>query len=271
MCVRQERCWMKQQKNEIRIIFFDIDGTLIDFDKKEISAKTRETLKRLREKNILIAIATGRAPLTLPKFEGVEFDVFLTFNGSYCYNKKEIIFSKSIPAEDVKKIIENAAELNRPVSIATQKRIVANGKDTDLVEYYDLAKLKIEVADDFDETAKDMVYQIMLGSRKEEYPLLMKDVKNAKITAWWDRAVDIIPSDAGKGVGVDKILEYYHLDRSQALAFGDGCNDIEMLQTVGLGVAMGNASEEVKKAADIVCGYVAGDGIYHFCVSHGLI
>ena len=116
-----------------------------------------------------------------------------------------------------------------------------------------------------------MVYQIMLGSRKEEYPLLMKDVKNAKITAWWDRAVDIIPSDAGKGVGVEKILEYYHLDRSQALAFGDGCNDIEMLQTVGLGVAMGNASEEVKKAADTVCGNVAEDGIYYFCVSHGLI
>ena len=262
---------MKLQSNEIKIAFFDIDGTLKDFSKDELSDKTCEALNRQKEKGVLLAIATGRAPLTLPKMEGVEFDVFLTFNGSYCYNHKETIFSKSIPAVDVKRIIENAAEINRPVSIATQKRIVANGKDTDLVEYYNLAKLQIEVADDFDETANEMVYQIMLGSRKEEYPLLMKDVKNAKITAWWDRAVDIIPSDAGKGVGVDKILEYYHLDSSQALAFGDGCNDIEMLQTVGLGVAMGNASEEVKKAADTVCGNVAEDGIYYFCVSHGLI
>ena len=262
---------MKLQNNEIKIAFFDIDGTLKDFSKDELSDKTCEALNRLKEKGVLLAIATGRAPLTLPKLEGVEFDVFLTFNGSYCYNQKETIFSKSIPVEDVRKIIENAAGINRPVSIATQKRIVANGKDTDLVEYYDLAKLKIEVADDFEEAARDTVYQIMLGCVKEEYPLLMKDVKNARITAWWDRAVDIIPSDGGKGVGVEKILEYYHLDRSQAIAFGDGCNDIEMLRTVGIGVAMGNATEEVKQAADAVCGPVAEDGIYHYCIANGLI
>lgn len=262
---------MKQQNKDIKIAFFDIDGTLIDFSKKGLSDKTREVLNRLRERNVLLAIATGRAPLTLPKLDGVEFDVFLTFNGSYCYNKKETIFSKSIPEEDVKKIIENAAGINRPVSIATQKRIVANGKDVDLVKYYELAKLQIEVADDFKEVAKDMVYQIMLGCLKEEYSKLLEDVKGARITAWWDRAVDIIPAEGGKGIGVDKILEYYHLDRSQAIAFGDGCNDIEMLQTVGVGVAMGNATEEVKRAADEVCGHVAEDGIYHYCIAHGLI
>lgn len=262
---------MKQQNKDIKIAFFDIDGTLIDFSKKGLSDKTREVLNRLRERNVLLAIATGRAPLTLPKLDGVEFDVFLTFNGSYCYNKKETIFSKSIPEEDVKKIIENAAGINRPVSIATQKRIVANGKDVDLVKYYELAKLQIEVADDFKEVAKDMVYQIMLGCLKEEYSKLLEDVKGARITAWWDRAVDIIPAEGGKGIGVDKILEYYHLDRSQAIAFGDGCNDIEMLQTVGTGVAMGNATQEVKQAADDVCGHVAEDGIYHYCIAHGLI
>lgn len=262
---------MEQQNKGIKIAFFDIDGTLIDFSKKGISEKTREALNRLKERNILLAIATGRAPLTLPKLDGVEFDVYLTFNGSYCYNQKETIFSKSIPPEDVKKIIENAAEINRPVSIATQKRIVANGKDADLIKYYEFAKLQIEVADDFEEVAKDTVYQIMLGCLKEEYSKLLEDVKGARITAWWDRAVDIIPAEGGKGIGVDKILEYYHLDRSQAIAFGDGCNDIEMLQTVGVGVAMGNATEEVKRAADEVCGHVAEDGIYHYCIAQGLI
>ncbi len=262
---------MKQQNNEIKIAFFDIDGTLIDFSKKGLSDKTKEALNRLKEKGILLAIATGRAPLTLPKLEGVEFDVYLTFNGSYCYNQKETIYSNSIASEDVKIIIENATEINRPVSVATQKRLVANGKDADLVEYYKFAKLQVEVADDFEEVAKDEVYQIMLGCEKKEYPLLMKNVENARITAWWDRAVDIIPGDGGKGIGVDKILEYYHLDRSQAIAFGDGCNDIDMLQTVGTGVAMGNATDEVKQAADDVCGHVAEDGIYHYCVANGLI
>lgn len=255
----------------VKIIFFDIDGTLIDLKKKSISEKTKETLNRLREKGILLAIATGRAPLTLPKMEGVEFDVFLTFNGSYCYNREQTIFSRFIPSADVKTIIENAAALNRPVSIATKERIAANGRDKDLVDYYTLAKLEVDVADDFEEVANDEVYQIMLGSEKEEYPLLMKNVQNAKITAWWDRAVDIVPANSGKGTGVDKVLEYYHLDRSQAIAFGDGNNDIEMLQTVGTGVAMGNASDEVKRAADDVCGHVADDGIYYYCITNGLI
>ena len=61
--------------NNIKIIFFDIDGTLIDMNKKQISAKMLETLIRLREKNIKICLATGRTPVSLPHLEGVEFDV----------------------------------------------------------------------------------------------------------------------------------------------------------------------------------------------------
>jgi hydroxymethylpyrimidine pyrophosphatase-like HAD family hydrolase len=67
------------------------------------------------------------------------------------------------------------------------------------------------------------------------------------------------------------MLAYFHLDAYQALAFGDSYNDMEMLQTVGTGVAMGNAPEEIKAIADEVCGHVSEDGIYHYCVNHGLI
>ncbi|HIR87077.1 MAG TPA: HAD hydrolase family protein, partial [Candidatus Limivicinus faecipullorum] len=57
----------------------------------------------------------------------------------------------------------------------------------------------------------------------------------------------------------------------KAIAFGDGNNDIEMLQTVGTGIAMANASEQLKAVADKVCGHVAQDGIYHYCLEQGLI
>ena len=88
---------------------------------------------------------------------------------------------------------------------------------------------------------------------------------------WWDRAVDIIPANGGKGIGIQKVLEYYHLDKSEALAFGDGNNDIEMLLSVGTGVAMGNASPQLKEVADEICKDVAEDGIYDYCLTHGLI
>ena len=74
-----------------------------------------------------------------------------------------------------------------------------------------------------------------------------------------------------KGIGVNKVLEYYGIDKSQAMAFGDGNNDIEMFQAVGHSVAMGNASADLKAIASEVCGTCAEDGIYHYCKENGLI
>lgn len=254
-----------------KIIFFDIDGTLIDMNKKRVTDKTLETLARLQQNNILICLATGRTPVSLPVFPGIAFDAYLTFNGSYCYASEKTVYSCPIPAEDVAAILKNAAAIGRPVSLASKNRVAANGKDADLIEYYSFAGLEVEIADDFDTFSHEEIYQIMLGCRITDHPRLLQNVSHAQITYWWDRAVDIIPADSGKGNGVQRILEYYHIDRSQALAFGDGNNDIEMLQAVGTGIAMGNASNSVKKAADDICGHVADDGIYQYCLSHRLI
>lgn len=257
--------------SDVKIIFFDIDGTLIDTTKKAISEKTVETLVRLREKGIKICIATGRAPASVPKFEGIDFDAYLTFNGSYCFNEKEAILSTPIPKDDVMKIVANAARINRATSIANKERVVANGVDDDIVQYFAFANLEVPVSDDFNEVLNDEIYQVMMGGTKEEYDEILRDTENAKITSWWNRGVDIIPSNSGKGKGIEAILEYYGIDKSESMAFGDGGNDIEMLQTVGTGVAMGNALDHVKEVADEICGTSAEDGIYHYCLENGLI
>lgn len=256
---------------QIKIAFFDVDGTLVDMQKKKISPKTVETLQRLRQRGILICMATGRTPVTVPKFDGVEFDAYLTFNGSFCYNCTDVMFSSAIPAEDVQKIIRNAASIGRPVSIATRDRVTANGYDEELAQYYSFAGIPLEVTEDFEAVSRQDVYQIMLGCRTSDHPALLQDVQGARITGWWDRAVDIIPADCSKGRGIGKILEYYGLSREEAIAFGDGNNDIEMLQAVGTGVAMENASEQLKAVATDFCGHVTQDGIYHYCLEHHLI
>ena len=83
--------------------------------------------------------------------------------------------------------------------------------------------------------------------------------------------MDVIPASGGKGIGIEKMLAYYGLDKAEALAFGDGNNDREMLLAVGTGVAMENGSPELKALADEICGPVYEDGIYHYCTSKGLI
>ena len=120
---------------QTRIVFFDIDGTLIDMQKKQISPKTLEMLKLLKQNGIRICLATGWSPVSLPVFDGVEFDAYLTFNGSLCYTGETTVFSNPIPSGDVQKLIRNADALGRPVSVATKDRLAANGSDADLADY----------------------------------------------------------------------------------------------------------------------------------------
>ena len=257
--------------NNIKIVFFDIDGTLFKLHTNEMSPKTLGTLQKLRANGIKICIATGRSPMGLPKFEGIEFDAYLTYNGSYCYADEETIFSNSLPKDDVKQILHNAAKMGKPVTVALKSEMASNGVDDDLKSYMAVENLDLNVSDDFYKKAEDKVYQVMLACCPEEYAGILENVEHAKIATWWDKAIDIIPANGGKGMGIEAMLAYYGFDKSEALAFGDGNNDIEMLQTVGTGVAMGNASEDLKVVADEVCGDVAEDGIYYYCISHGLI
>ena len=155
--------------NRPAIIFFDIDGTLLDFGKKDLSPKTREALLKLRANGIRICIATGRSPLAVPKFEGVEFDAYLTYNGCYCYEGSKTIYSNPMSLEDVQTIIQNAASMERALSVATKDRLISNGTDPDLEEYYAFGNQKVTISDEFDEVSRGEVYQLLMACRKEEY------------------------------------------------------------------------------------------------------
>lgn len=255
----------------VKIIFFDIDGTLIDPQTGRISEKTAQALKQLQEKGIKRCIVTGRPPASLPDFGDLRFDVMSTFNGSFCYTDTEVIYSNPIDPADVRIVLQNAATLGRPVSIAVRDRLAANGIDQDLADYYRVAGLELTVAEDFDETCREDIYQIMLGCREADHDAIIQGADNVKLAISWERAVDVIPLTGGKGTAIRRILAYYHLDPTEALAFGDSYNDIEMLQSVGTGVAMGNAAARLKEIADDVCGNVSEDGIYHYCIEKGLI
>ena len=158
-----------------------------------------------------------------------------------------------------------------PLSLTAALGMAANGTDVDLTDYFAIAKMVVPITDEFDTVCREDVYQLMMGGRKDEYKAILRGVDGAKIAAWWDRALDIIPASGGKGAGIGKILEYYGFDKAEAVAFGDGNNDIEMLQAVGDAVAMGNASDELKAVATEVCRPVTEDGVYWYCVENGLI
>ncbi|MCR5022792.1 MAG: HAD family hydrolase [Lachnospiraceae bacterium] len=255
----------------IKIAFFDIDGTLLPLGENNLSERTIYTLNELQKNKIITCMATGRGVLMMPRFEGVIFDVFMTFNGSYCFTDKEVIYKCPIPEKDVMRILENTRQMNRAIAISNERYEVSNGTDPDLEEYFSFAKGKVAIADDFEERFHDEIFKMMVSCNKSEHERIMAGADGAKITYWWDKAVDIIPAATGKGIAVEKILGFYGFSKDEAIAFGDGENDIEMLEAVGTGIAMGNAMDSVKSIADHVCRSAAEDGVYHCCKENKLI
>lgn len=256
----------------IKIVYFDIDGTLISLDKDTITEKTKIALNALKDKGIHICIATGRAPVQVPHFDGVDFDSFLTFNGSFCFrDTEEIIFSNPLDDSDVFKFIENAQSMDKPIALAGKDYYIADYFDDDLKEYFGFANHVPDFVDDLkDFSRKNKVYQMNMPIRKEEYDRALDGTSSSKIAAWWDRAVDIIPKDGGKGLGVRKILEYYGIKKDEALAFGDGNNDLQMFEEIN-GIAMANGSDDLKAIAYDTCKSVDDDGIYYYLKDKGII
>ena len=80
-------------------------------------------------------------------------------------------------------------------------------------------------------------------------------------TRWTHLLCDVIPKGGGKHIGIGKMLDRYGIGREECMALGDGENDITMLRYAGIGVAMGNAADEVKAASDYVTGTADEDGV----------
>ncbi len=255
----------------IKIAFFDVDGTLLNFGHKDMTERTLYALQELRKRGVLLCMSTGRSFYQIPRFPDFEFDILLTFNGSYILNEQEIIYSNPLQQQDVQIIMQNLNEMERAMVIGNRTILAANAMDDDIREYFEIGHTTVEVVNHFEELLKGEVYQVMCACHEGEYEQILKGTDNAKIVAWWERAADIIPADGGKGVAINKVLDYYGLQKKHALAFGDGHNDIAMLENVGRGIAMGNAADEVKKSADAVCLSVAEDGIYHYLKEHDFI
>ena len=117
----------------------------------------------------------------------------------------------------------------------------------------------------------EKIYQILAFVPEEQKNILNELLDECSITSWNDTGIDIIPKGGGKSAGIQKFLDEHGMDRSEIMAFGDGENDMDMLRFAGIGVAMGNASDMVKAAADYVTDTVDENGIENALRHFGLI
>lgn len=245
----------------IKAVFFDIDGTITKDLKIPNSFKI--ALKILQQKDILCFIATGRHQLEIEELnllEDLTFDGYLTVNGGYCFNQKEVFFDYPIAREDIEAIIKQIKVDPYPIMFIEKDKMYMNLIDEKTIEAQRTVHMDPPMILDVSRALEHSIYQ-MISFDHEEKPLEV--TKYCRMTRWHPFAYDVIPIGSSKQVGIDACLSYYNIKLEETMAFGDGLNDLEMLQHVQIGVALGNAHEELKKVADYVTTEIHEDGVYH--------
>ena len=246
-----------------QIAFFDIDGTLLEFGSRKLRPLTRQALLRLREKGCRLFLATGRAPYTLPDFQDVLFDGYLCFNGSLCFDRKgDLLYSRPMDKEAVKKVLDRAAMLDIPVMVSTAVEAAWTFCNSALEQYARISGKPIQLLEHEEDILKRDIYQLTAAAGENRENALLEEISGCRTARWRDDAVDIIPADGGKVSAMAEILNHYGIGRDESIAFGDGKNDLDMIRYAGVGIAMGNAPPAVRDAADRVAPDCSCDGVY---------
>ncbi|MBQ6721843.1 MAG: Cof-type HAD-IIB family hydrolase [Clostridia bacterium] len=262
---------MTADGNKIKAIFFDVDGTLFSHRLNDVPESTRRALKALRDRGVLTVVATGRHMIEYSQLPvgNIEFDGYLTLNGQLLLDSNRKVYAGTAINEGEMKVL---------AGIFKRKQIpfLLVGEDQRYINFVDETVLRTtaETKQQIPDTGiynGEKIYQILAFVPEEQKRILDELLDECSITSWNDTGIDIIPKGGGKSAGIQKFLDEHGLDRTQIMAFGDGENDIDMLQFAGIGVAMGNAGEAVKAAADYVTSPVDEDGIENALRHFGLI
>lgn len=245
----------------IKAIFFDVDGTLVSHSKAEVSNSTRVALSKLKEKGIQCVLATGRhtSELEMLPIKDLDFDGYITLNGQLCLDKqKAILHGNPITGIEKENIIKLFEEKRVPVSLVEEKRLYINFVNQQVIEAQTAVSTKIPECDEY--TGNDIYLAVVFMEQGKEEELAEK-LEGCKITRWNKYACDVISKQGGKVTGIKQYLCDHQIDEQETMAFGDGENDIEMLEFAHIGIAMGNADDRVKEYADYITADIDDDGI----------
>ena len=262
-----------------KMIVMDMDGTLLSSD-KSISDKNRSAIEKAYNMGVKIVISTGRmfaSAKVYGEMIGVDTPIIAS-NGAFIRDKDkdEVIFSKMLGEQNIREILRITKNYNLNCHLFTfdtvfsekleytalnynkwnkalpeDKRVkicIINASEWDAVinEYSDKLLKAVVVSDNT---------ECIIASRQEISKL------NVEIVSSWINNYEVMNKGVSKGNAVDVLAKYYNIDKSEIICMGDHENDISMIEYAGLGVAMGNATEDTKNAASFITLTNNDDGV----------
>lgn len=263
-------------KSQIKIAFFDIDGTLAsntDMTKsidERIPASTKLAIKKLKENGIIPMIATGRGKKSIADIvEILEMDSYISANGLSVTHEGEEVFKRILTLDQITSVLDDIIDVEDIAIMleTTEGNVVIKVSDN----MRKRLKTKEEaIGYNIDKIKQYETYEIaVLGEDVKNKVKLSSEELKAKMVG--PIIINIIPKEVSKATGIEKVLEIFNFDKTEAIVFGDEENDLEMFGAVSHSVAMGNAVDDLKAIATHITDTVDNDGIYKACEHFGLL
>lgn len=246
-----------------KLMIFDIDGTIVGPD-HVLSAKTKNILNQLKDKGILLGLASGRSLDQLRNhIESweleFEFDILIGINGSRLYDgiqKRRYDFF-DLKKEWIKEIVEMMApfNLNCHAYHETYTIYYKNDSRTDLARKNSARKVIVAetIEDMYAQETPKIMYRTSIKDSKyiEEYAKAHCS-ENYKVVRTQPEVLEFVPKNCSKAYALEYFCNQNHISLDDVVAFGDTSNDNEMLEVSGLGVCLLNGSEDTKAKANVI-------------------
>jgi Cof subfamily protein (haloacid dehalogenase superfamily) len=254
-----------------KIVFLDVDGTITHHEDGTIPESTIEAVKELKNNGLKVVAATGRPLSMCSELEELGIDTFITANGGYAKHQHEIIHSVPMAKDIVKEVMEFAKLEKNGLSFYTEG-FTMNGVAEEKISTALQETLSLyEYPETNSAIHEEDVFLLCLFADDEKVEKYIKRFPHLTFRRWHPYVLNVLQEDVSKSRAILKTLEYFGFHQSEAIAFGDGENDIDMLELAGLGIAMGNGSEKLKAASDFVTKPSGEDGIEFALRKFGVI
>lgn len=253
-------------------MFFDIDGTLVSFKSHTVPESARRAIARLREQGVKVFIATGRLMKHVAIVNDIEVDGYITVNGGYCITSAgEVIFESAFPRATVERVIDLSEQYGFDLNVMTHQDMYVSSMGERVKKIASMINIMPTVADVRAIAATQPVVQMCPYISRELEQEIMPLLPDCVGSRWIETFMDLNVRGVDKSLGIQQVMNYYGLTMAEAMAFGDGGNDLPMVRDAAVGVAMGNASDELKAVADYITSSVDEDGVSRALEHFGLI
>lgn len=243
-----------------KMMAVDIDGTLLD-SQNRLTGEVKHAIRLAVSKGLIFTICTGRPIQGVePLIDEIGLDIpFITYNGAMVVmgKSRQIIYEQNLTSEDSMRIMELGNMFGTTIIVWVKNKLYVNRLDERAEMYARSINFHPVVIDNPENLLKDGATKILFYDTVErihEYESKAGQYVGNMVNYHTSKPMylEFVDKNASKAIALQKMGEYYGISREEIIAVGDGENDLSMIKFAGLGVAMANAEEEIRKAADFV-------------------